>query len=468
MDRNNCGPAQSLSKCAPVARLGYVGAYCPAERERTQSHEIHAVDLCGRGEGRAGRQGSRCRPDVGALLGLYRGPEEGRRHRRRRPAAADHHGDHGQGQRRQDQGLERPLCRDPGAARRLLHDRRAGSRRGFVLGGTLPRCRPWHGRGASALEHAGLLSGLVEQDGRAAAETAARRSYGKLLAYVAAQTRDVAAAEDALAEAFARALADWPKNGVPRQPEAWLLTAARRKAIDAARRSKSAAAGEQHLTMILDELAEAAEEHAEIPDRRLALMFACAHPAIDASVRAPLILQCVLGLDAAAIASAFLVAPATMAQRLVRAKTKIREAGIPFRVPEREALPERLGTVLDAIYATFAEGWADPGGADPKRRDLAGESIWLGRLVVELMPGEPEALGLLALMLHAEARRAARRDAEGRYVPLAEQEVARWNKPLIAEADAMLARAQVLQKIGRFQLEAAVQSAHAARRHLGR
>ena len=318
------------------------------------------------------------------------------------------------------------------------------------------------------MEHAGLLSGLVEQDARAAAETAARRSYGKLLAYVAAQTRDVAAAEDALAEAFARALADWPKNGVPRQPEAWLLTAARRKAIDAARRSKSAAAGEQHLTMILDELAEAAEEHAEIPDRRLALMFACAHPAIDASVRAPLILQCVLGLDAAAIASAFLVAPATMAQRLVRAKTKIREAGIPFRVPEREALPERLGTVLDAIYATFAEGWADPGGADPKRRDLAGESIWLGRLVVELMPGEPEALGLLALMLHAEARRAARRDAEGRYVPLAEQEVARWNKPLIAEADAMLAHAQVLQKIGRFQLEAAVQSAHAARRHLGR
>jgi RNA polymerase sigma-70 factor (ECF subfamily) len=308
----------------------------------------------------------------------------------------------------------------------------------------------------------------IDLEARAAAETAARRSYGKLLAYLAAQTRDVAAAEDALAEAFARALADWPRSGVPRKPEAWLLTAARRKAIDAARRRKSAAAGEAHLTLMLDELAEAAEERAEIPDRRLALMFACAHPAIDAGVRAPLILQCVLGLDAAAIASAFLVAPATMAQRLVRAKTKIREAGIPFRVPEREALAERLETVLDAVYAAFAEGWADPAGADPRRRDLAGEAIWLGRLLAELLPEEPEALGLLALMLHAEARRNARRDHRGRYVPLAEQEVARWNHAMIAEADDALGRAHALRSVGRYQLEAAVQSAHAARRHLGR
>jgi RNA polymerase sigma-70 factor (ECF subfamily) len=157
-----------------------------------------------------------------------------------------------------------------------------------------------------------------------------------------------------------------------------------------------------------------------------------------------------------------------MAQRLVRAKTKIREAGIPFRVPEREALAERLEAVLDAIYATFAEGWADPAGADPKRRDLAGEAIWLGRLVAELLPDAPEAHGLLALMLHAEARRGARRDGAGRYVPLGEQDIGCWNKVLIAEADAVLARAQGLRSIGRFQLEAAVQSAHAARRHLGR
>ena len=304
-------------------------------------------------------------------------------------------------------------------------------------------------------------------DARAAAETAARRSYGKLIAYLAAGSRDVAAAEDALADAFAAALADWPKNGVPQAPEAWLLTAARRRAIDAARRRRSAATGEDHLKMIADELAEAAVDPAEIPDRRLALMFACAHPAIDAAIRAPLILQCVLGFDAGAIGSAFLVAPTTMGQRLVRAKTKIREAGIPFRIPERDDLPARLQAVLDAIYAAFAEGWSDPIGADLRRRDLAGEAIFLGRLVVELLPDQAEALGLLALLLHAEARRSARRDADGGFVPLVEQPIARWDHAMIDEADALLTRARLSGAIGRYQLEAAVQSAHAARRHLG-
>ena len=303
---------------------------------------------------------------------------------------------------------------------------------------------------------------------RAAAETAARRSYGKLVAYLAARSRDVAAAEDALSEAFASALADWPRSGIPEKPEAWLLTAARRRAIDAARRAKNAAAGGDHLKMIADELAEAAAEPADIPDRRLALMFACAHPAIEEALRAPLILQCVLGFDAATTGSAFLVSPAAMGQRLVRAKTKIRAAGIPFRVPERGALPERLDAVLDAIYAVFAEGWTDPVGADLRRRDLAGEAIWLGRLVGQLLPDQPEALGLLSLMLHAEARRTARRDAAGNYVPLAAQDVARWDQPMIAEAEALLLQAKRLGVIGRYQLEAAVQSAHAARRSLGR
>ena len=307
-----------------------------------------------------------------------------------------------------------------------------------------------------------------ESAARAAAETAARRSYGKLIAYLAARSRDVAAAEDALAEAFAGALADWPKNGIPGNPEAWLLTAARRRAIDAARRKQSAALGEGHLTLMAEEMEQAASEPAAIPDRRLALMFACAHPAIDAAVRAPLILQCVLGFDAAAIGSAFLVAPATMGQRLVRAKTKIRAAGIPFRVPEREELAPRLEAVLDAIYAVFTEGWSGPTGADLRRRELSGEAVWLGRLVTQLLPDQAEALGLLALMLHAEARRAARRDAEGNYVPLAEQAIALWDQATIAEADALLRRAQALGTIGRYQLEAAVQSAHAARRHLGR
>jgi RNA polymerase sigma-70 factor (ECF subfamily) len=193
-------------------------------------------------------------------------------------------------------------------------------------------------------------------------------------------------------------------------------------------------------------------------------MFACSHPAIDPTIRAPLMLQTVLGLDAARIAAAFLTSPATMAQRLVRAKHKIRRAGIPLRVPDPGELPARLDAVLTTIYAGFAEGWTDATG----RRDLADEAIWLGRLVVALLPAEPEALGLLALMLHAEARHAARRDAAGAYVPLAEQDTAAWDSALIDEAEALLQRAGVMSTIGRYQLEAAVQSVHAARRVTGR
>jgi RNA polymerase sigma-70 factor (ECF subfamily) len=296
-------------------------------------------------------------------------------------------------------------------------------------------------------------------------EDVARRSYGKLVAYLSARTRDVAAAEDALADAFAAALADWPARGVPQSPEAWLLSVARRKSIDAARRQRTILAGEDQLRLIAKEL-EAMHVN-DIPDQRLALMFACAHPAIDEGVRAPLILQTVLGFDAATIASAFLVAPATMGQRLSRAKNKIRQAGIPFVVPERADLAERLDAVLAAIYAAFAEGWSDPAGTETRRRNLSEEGIWLGRLVASLLPDEPEALGLLALMLHAEARRAARR-LDGEYVPLAAQDPAAWNAALIEEAEALLRRASSYGVIGRYQLEAAVQSAHAARRVSGR
>jgi RNA polymerase sigma-70 factor (ECF subfamily) len=193
-------------------------------------------------------------------------------------------------------------------------------------------------------------------------------------------------------------------------------------------------------------------------------MFACSHPAIDPGVRAPLMLQTILGFDAVTIASAFLVAPATMGQRLVRAKAKIRQAGIPFRVPEREELSARLDAVLEAIYAIFAEGWSDPAGTEARRRNLAEEGIWLGKLVVSLLPDEPEALGLLALMLHADARRGARRDAHGDYVPLGDQDPALWDARLIDEAEALLLRASAINAIGRYQLEAAAQSAHAARR----
>jgi RNA polymerase sigma-70 factor (ECF subfamily) len=306
-----------------------------------------------------------------------------------------------------------------------------------------------------------------DEQARKAAEAVARRSYGRLIAFLAARTRDVAGAEDALSEAFAAALADWPAAGVPDTPEAWLLTVARRKMIDAARRRRSAESATEEVRSIAEGLA-AAESEMHIPDHRLSLMFACAHPAIDPAARAPLILQTILGLDAATIAHAFLVSPATMSQRLVRAKAKIKQAGVPFRIPEPADLPERLETVLDAIYAAFAEGWSDPGGTEVRRRDLAEEAIWLGRLVASLMPDEPEALGLLSLMLHAEARRAARRDPWGEYVPLADQDPDLWNRRWIEEAEELLIQASQFGKTGRYQLEAAVQSAHAIRRLTGR
>ncbi|MBX3027836.1 RNA polymerase subunit sigma-70 [bacterium] len=310
---------------------------------------------------------------------------------------------------------------------------------------------------------------MDEGDGgaaRAAAAAVARRSYGKLVAYLAARTGDVAGAEDALAEAFASALADWPRDGVPRNPEAWLTTVARRRQIDAARRRRSRSEAAAHLRLMADEVAAAAAQPA-LPDERLALMFACAHPAIAAGVRAPLILQTILGFDAAAIGSAFLVSPATMAQRLVRAKSKIRDAAIPFQVPGRGEMAERLDAVLEAIYAAFCEGWSDPSGTEARRRNLADEGIWLGRLVASLLPDQAEALGLLALMLYAQSRRAARRDADGDYVPLAEQDPAAWDGALIDEAETLLRRASALPGLGRYQLEAAVQSAHVVRRRGG-
>lgn len=306
-------------------------------------------------------------------------------------------------------------------------------------------------------------------DARQAVERAARESYGRLLAFLAARSRDVAASEDALADAFRSALETWPRDGVPDKPEAWLLTAARRRLIDAARHAKVHADASPELVAALDDAQTMTREddHA-FPDERLKLLFVCAHPAIDAAARTPLMLQTALGLDAARIASAFLIKPATMGQRLSRAKTKIRDAGIAFVVPRLDELPERLDAVLEAIYATYGSGWDDIAGVDPRRKGLANEALELGALLPHLLPAEPEALGLLALMLYCESRRAARRAADGAYVPLDEQDTVAWALPMIEEADRLLMRAQPARRIGRFQLEAAIQAVHAARGRTGR
>ena len=301
-----------------------------------------------------------------------------------------------------------------------------------------------------------------------AAELAARASYGRLVAYLASRSRDVAAAEDALGDAFVAALATWPRDGVPDKPEAWLLAAARRRLLDAARHAAVQARAAPTLHLVVDEAHSTAATRADFPDERLALLFVCAHPAIEERMRTPLMLQTVLGLDAARIAAAFVVPAATMGQRLVRVKTKIRDAGIRFEVPAARELPDRLRPVLEAIYAAFGSGWEDVAGGDSRREGLAEEAIWLGRLVSRLLPKEPEAGGLLALMLHCEARRAARRDATGAYVPLTRQDVTRWAEPMIEEAERALLAAGRAGRPGRFQLEAAIQSAHAHRAHSGR
>lgn len=284
-------------------------------------------------------------------------------------------------------------------------------------------------------------------------------SYGRLVAYLARTTRDIAAAEDALGDALAAAVTSWRTQGVPRRPESWLLTVAHRSLIGAARRRTTADRNELSLKLLADEIAER-RPTTPIPDRRLELLYVCAHPAIDPKVRAPLMLQTVLGLDAARIASSFVVSPATMGQRLSRAKTKIRDAGIAFDVPARGDLPDRTRDVLDAIYAAYGTGWDDPAGVDGRRRGLTAEAIRLVRLVVELEPSSAEARGLLALMLHTEARSAARRDPDGAYVPLDRQDIRSWSKESMLEAEAQLRDAFALGEPGPYQLQAAIQSVH--------
>jgi predicted RNA polymerase sigma factor len=310
------------------------------------------------------------------------------------------------------------------------------------------------------------MSGSDLESAHRAIERVARESYGRLVAYLSSHTHDVASAEDALSDALVAALTTWPRDGVPQNPGAWLLTAARRTFIDLVRHRRVAEASEPTLQLLREEREVSLSK--EFPDDRLKLLFVCAHPAIDPAMHTPLMLQTVLGLDAARIAGAFLVSPKTMGQRLVRAKTKIRDGGIQFEVPLDNELPLRLDAVLEAIYAAFGIGWDDMAGVDQPGRDLAEEAIWLARVLLQLMPEDTEVHGLLALMLHCEARRAARRGSDGRYIPLSEQDSQRWSLPLIEEAERHLAEAFRQGRSGRFQLEAAIQSVHAERARSGR
>ncbi len=287
------------------------------------------------------------------------------------------------------------------------------------------------------------MSGSEQESTHRTIERVARESYGRLVAYLSSRTRDVGSAEDALGNALVAALETWPRDGVPQNPEAWLLTTARRSFIDLLRHRQVAEASEPTLALLREE-SKHKTLSPEFPDERLKLLFVCAHPAIDPAMHTPLMLQTVLGLDAARIAHAFLISPTTMGQRLVRAKTKIRDGGIRFEIPQERELPQRLDAVLEAIYAAFGIGWDDMAGVDQRGRDLAEEAIWLARVLLGLMPKEAEVHGLLALMLHCEVRRAARRAPDGRYVPLSRG------------------------CTGRFQLEAAIQSVHAERARSGK
>lgn len=303
---------------------------------------------------------------------------------------------------------------------------------------------------------------------------AVRTAYGRLIAYLSARTRDIAAAEDALSAALEAALETWPARGVPDRPEAWLLTAARNRLKDGHRRARVRAEAVPTLLTLMDEAQTVAGEggpsfpDAAFPDERLKLMFVCTHPAIAAEVRTPLMLQTVLGLTSERIASVFLVKPTAMAQRLTRAKTKIRDAGIGFDVPEAAEWPARLGPLCDAIYAAYGLGWGDYAGEDGDD-GLSGEAITVGFALYELLSQmtrpavAPELNGLLALMLYCQARRGARYDASGRYVALSDQDPGQWDRTMIERADALLAMAQPLRQFGRYQLEAAIQSAHLRR-----
>lgn len=285
---------------------------------------------------------------------------------------------------------------------------------------------------------------------------AARASYGRILAWLARQFGNLADAEDAIADALEAALRDWPQSGVPRSPEAWLLTTARRRLLDRLRRADTISKSAEMIAHLSEDRMDQTVE--ALPDNRLTLMFVCTHPAIDPAIRAPLMLQTVLGLPARRIASAFLLSPATMAVRLARAKAKIAAARIPFTDPEPQDRADRIGDVLDAVYAAYTLGQDRPTDGISMPDDLATEALWLISLICRLTPASDEAHGLFALILYGLARRGARLDAQGRYVPMDRQDPRLWDAGLLADADQALRNARIGGRVGRYHLEAAIEA----------
>jgi RNA polymerase sigma-70 factor (ECF subfamily) len=310
------------------------------------------------------------------------------------------------------------------------------------------------------------MIGSVADDGatRDAVSEAFRQEWGRIVAALIGMTGDWDLAEECAQEAFTQALRTWPRDGVPRRPGAWLTTTARNRALDRLRRRTTETARLRDVLVLAPEQDPAGvsdDDESGIPDDRLRLIFTCCHPALPLEARVALTLRTLAGLSTAEIARAFLVPEPTMAKRLVRAKHKIRDAGIPYRVPPAHLLPARTSGVLAVLYLLFNEGYSASSGASLVRRRLCAEAIRLARVLVMLMPAEPEAAGLLALMLFHDSRRDARTDADGRLITLEDQDRSRWDREQIDEADVILEAALRRGAAGPYQLQAAIAACHA-------